>query len=368
MENLSAFFSTIYDPIPQPVFYVQADMIAAANQSAVRHSLLPGQSVLPLLGAQPLPLHTLCADGAASLPVTIQGAPWNAAVQLWEDGFLFLCSPAPAAGGQSVSTLFSVVQSMNNPLSNILGSSNILFPLLEELENPEIGREMASMNRSVYQLLRVVFNLSGWQAMGSDTLKLNREKTELCDFFYAFCTSLETYCRLAGLKFRYSIPNRTVNGWIDRQNLQRALLNLAANAIKFTPQGGKLQFSAEVERGMVLIRLTDTGEGMDAETLSTVFDPSAHPDHSTDPRCGLGFGLPFARKIAALHDGSLILTSVPGQGTTVLLRLPLAQPEQNDPRLCSPSMSFDYAGGCHRTLLELSEVLPLEIFDSANIN
>ena len=112
----------------------------------------------------------------------------------------------------------------------------------------------------------------------------------------------------------------------DRFSLERMLANLLDNAIRFTPAGGRVTLAAYAALDGVVVEVTDTGIGMDAERLSSLSQPFAYGDAAlTRDREGAGLGLAIARTIAELSGGRLAIDSRPGLGTTVAVSLPLLQ-------------------------------------------
>jgi signal transduction histidine kinase len=106
----------------------------------------------------------------------------------------------------------------------------------------------------------------------------------------------------------------------DRAQVEQALLNLVSNAIDAMPQGGRLVLAACRDGASVALHVGDTGAGIAAEDLPRVFEPL----YTTKPRgSGTGLGLPLVREIVAAHGGTVRLESRPGEGTDVLVRLPL---------------------------------------------
>jgi signal transduction histidine kinase len=104
---------------------------------------------------------------------------------------------------------------------------------------------------------------------------------------------------------------------LDRQQMKQALINVVLNAIQATPPGGTVQVTAAAEGNRVRITIIDSGSGIAADMLDRIFDPyfTTKPD-------GTGLGLPIALRIIQAHGGTLDVSSVPGQGTTVDVRLP----------------------------------------------
>ncbi len=106
----------------------------------------------------------------------------------------------------------------------------------------------------------------------------------------------------------------------DPLRLRQVLLNLLANAIKYTPPGGRVRLAAAVEAGTLRVSVHDTGVGIAPEDIERVFLPFERLARDGSP--GAGLGLTIARRIAELHGGTLRATSAPGIGSTFTLRMP----------------------------------------------
>jgi signal transduction histidine kinase len=115
----------------------------------------------------------------------------------------------------------------------------------------------------------------------------------------------------------------------DEARLRQALSGLVHNAIKFTPAGGRVTVSANVEGESLALRVRDTGIGMKEEDVAVVTRPFHRLRSALDGRHqGAGLGLPFARKIVELHGGRFSIASAPMKGTTVDIVLPLPAGEK----------------------------------------
>jgi signal transduction histidine kinase len=112
----------------------------------------------------------------------------------------------------------------------------------------------------------------------------------------------------------------------DPTRLQQVLWNLVSNAVKFTPKGGWIEIRAERRDSLVVVELTDSGQGVDAAFLPFIFDRFRQADSSTTRReAGLGLGLAIVRHIIELHGGTVEAESDGiGQGSTFVVRLPVA--------------------------------------------
>jgi cell cycle sensor histidine kinase DivJ len=109
----------------------------------------------------------------------------------------------------------------------------------------------------------------------------------------------------------------------DRRACRQILLNLIANAVKFTEAGGKVTVRACLERSQFLIEVVDDGIGISAADLPRIGTPFLQADANYDRRYeGTGLGLSVVKGLVALHGGSVSIASALGRGTTVSIRLP----------------------------------------------
>ena len=119
-------------------------------------------------------------------------------------------------------------------------------------------------------------------------------------------------------------PPATVIG--DKARLEQVFFNLLGNAIKFTPEGGRVALNASLETGVIAVTVTDTGLGIDAKFLPFVFDRFRQADDTSGREFGgLGLGLSIARQLVEAHGGSIdVASDGRGKGAAFTVRLPLA--------------------------------------------
>jgi signal transduction histidine kinase len=117
----------------------------------------------------------------------------------------------------------------------------------------------------------------------------------------------------------------------DPTLLEQAVLVLLDNAIKYNRRGGRVTVGTTVKDKYALLEVSDTGIGIAAEHLPHLGERFYRVDKSRSREAGgTGLGLSIARSIAVVHGGALTLTSIPDQGTTVTLKLPLAHGTRTD--------------------------------------
>ena len=111
----------------------------------------------------------------------------------------------------------------------------------------------------------------------------------------------------------------------DPRAFKQIVLNLVANAIKFTERGGSVTVSAAVEGSRLMLRITDTGVGIAPDDLKRIGDPFFQAGKTYQRQHeGTGLGLSIVKSLVALHDGEINVQSKVGEGTTVTVALPLA--------------------------------------------
>jgi signal transduction histidine kinase len=106
--------------------------------------------------------------------------------------------------------------------------------------------------------------------------------------------------------------------WVDRTLVSRALTNVIENAVQAMPEGGRITIGATRDDARVKLTVTDTGVGMDAESVRRAFEP-----YFSTKTAGSGLGLVNARRNVELCGGTMDLESAPGKGTSVTLTLPV---------------------------------------------
>jgi signal transduction histidine kinase len=110
----------------------------------------------------------------------------------------------------------------------------------------------------------------------------------------------------------------------DPEKLQQILINLLTNALKYTAPGGQITLECRVADGVAMVSVRDTGRGIAADKLATIFDPFVQVDRSLHTsESGVGLGLAISRELARAMGGDLAVESVVGSGSTFTLRLPL---------------------------------------------
>jgi signal transduction histidine kinase len=129
---------------------------------------------------------------------------------------------------------------------------------------------------------------------------------------------------LGQVAIEVDMPAGLPNVRAEELSMKQIITNLLTNAVKFTPEGGKVVLSAKVEAdGWMAMIVTDTGIGIAPKDMDKALAPFGQIESSLSNKTqGTGLGLPLAQALVHLHGGSLTLESAPGCGTTATIRLP----------------------------------------------
>ncbi len=232
---------------------------------------------------------------------------------------------------------------LRNPLAPI---RNALFLLRRPDGGPEqASRSVAVIERQVSQLTRLVEDLLDVSRISRGKVQLQRTRLDLVELVRRTVDDYRGGAAAAGLELTVDLPDAPL--WVDGDmtRLAQVIGNLLSNALKFTPAGGEVHVSAAREGGATaLLRVRDTGVGIDASMRSRLFEAFAQADSTLDrSRGGLGLGLTLVRGFVGLHGGTVEARSEGADtGAELVVRLPLevapraARPDEATPAAATP--------------------------------
>lgn len=227
----------------------------------------------------------------------------------------------------------NVSHELRTPLNSVLGLSRLLLDPASEGLTAEQRYQVELIRDSGAMLLSLVNELLDVAKAESGRMEARCEATDLHLLFDDLRASLRPIATDPEVELVVEDPGPVGLLWTDPVLLARIVRNLVSNGLKFTERG-EVRCRARVDgpAGVLDVIVTDTGIGMTAEHRRRIFEEFYQIPGTLQARAGgTGLGLPYSRRLAEILGGSLVVTSEPGRGTTVTLRLPLAAPADARP-------------------------------------
>lgn len=219
--------------------------------------------------------------------------------------------------------LATLSHELRTPLNAILGWAQLL-KLKKDPASMERGLQVIDRNARLQA--KLIEDLLDMSRVVSGKVRLELEDVDLGELVRAQVEAARPAATAKLIDLTVKGPTQATSIRADSGRLQQILWNLVANAIKFTPEGGRVVVEVKREGRHVLIAVSDTGIGIQPDFLPYVFDPFRQADASTTRRYdGLGIGLAIAKQLAELHGGTLDAASEgDGTGARLTLHLPLS--------------------------------------------
>lgn len=233
-----------------------------------------------------------------------------------------------------------VSHELRTPLNAIMGWAHVLEGQLAGQDAPQ--QAVAVIRRNAVAQARVIEDLLDLGTILAQGATLNVARLDLREIVDAAVENHRQAAESRRVVLAAAAPGDPLPVDGDRRRLLQATSNLIANAVKFTPAGGTVDVRAERTPTHAVIRVSDTGEGIDEAFLPFVFDDFRQADSSRTRRhAGLGVGLTLVKRIVEAHGGDVEVSSEGrGAGATFVLRVPLADNARHEPP-SSPSASLD---------------------------
>jgi len=211
----------------------------------------------------------------------------------------------------------------------------LLSPLEEQIQksvDPVRKEQFIVMKRNATRLHNLVNQLLDLSKLESGSMKLRAAYTDLSALLRQWVSQFVSIAEARKIEFKVDLPDE-MQLWLDVDKIEKIVMNLLANAFKFTPAGGvvslvvrKAQPSNGIGDGHVEIEVSDSGIGIDEVNLGKIFDRFYQVnDSSRREYGGTGIGLALVKELTEAHRGSIRVYSNPGQGSIFTVNLPLGK-------------------------------------------
>ncbi len=210
------------------------------------------------------------------------------------------------------------------PLSTISQAAERLTgPLADSLSSKALER-MSIVKTNLVRLLALVNDLLEMSSLESGNLALTKDNYKVRDLLERSAHDLEGLAQKNGISFE--IECSADKCYLDQNRIIQVIVNLASNAIKFSPAGAKVTLKAEDTGDYLLVKVIDQGRGVPESHKKTIFEKFKQVEASDGKRsAGTGLGLPICKDIVEEHAGEIGVDSEEGKGSTFWFRLPQSE-------------------------------------------
>jgi signal transduction histidine kinase/ActR/RegA family two-component response regulator len=232
---------------------------------------------------------------------------------------------------------------LRNPLAPIVSAHEWL--LLHEQE-PEARQALQSAQKHAIMMRHLLDDLLDTARVSQQRFTLKKEPTSLEEAIAQSIESTADFLQNRRHSLRVERPGRDVILFADPIRLKQIIINLLNNAGKYTEPGGKITLAANVEGKEAVIRVSDTGVGMEQEILLSIFEPFRRYAPDMNLGTGLGIGLTLTKRLVEMHGGTIeAMSEGRGKGSAFEVRLPLPEEKltplpKKSPTIMGPKRSI----------------------------
>ena len=230
----------------------------------------------------------------------------------------------------------NISHEFRTPINVILGSIQLFETMGDDVflepNRNKFKTYQRIMKQNCFRLLRLVNNLIDVTKMESGYLSLSPNNHNIVRLVDDIVNNSTSYAEAKEIHMSFQAEEQEIVTACDADKIQRVILNLISNAIKFTPKNGQIRVSVYRDEKTVYISVKDTGIGISQNELNSIFDRLAPLDNTlTRDHEGSGIGLSLASSIIKLHGGLIRVNSKPSIGSEFTVELPNRVIEGNYP-------------------------------------
>ncbi|MCM3764201.1 cell wall metabolism sensor histidine kinase WalK [Neobacillus niacini] len=198
-------------------------------------------------------------------------------------------------------------------------------------QDEEIAPNFLEVTRNeTERMIRLVNDLLTLSKMDSTDYRMKMEWVNFVDFFNRIIDRFEV-AKEQNVTLKRKLPDHAIFVEADEDKMTQVLYNIISNALKYSPEGGRVTFSIKERQDTIVVSISDQGVGIPKESIGKIFDRFYRVDKArTRKMGGTGLGLAIAKEIISAHGGSIWATSQEGKGTTISFSLPFEYTEEDD--------------------------------------
>jgi PAS domain S-box-containing protein len=219
---------------------------------------------------------------------------------------------------------FSIIaHDLKGPFQGFIGLTELMAENLSDMTIEQAQEITASLQSTAKNLYELLDNLLNWALIKRGHKRFSPEKVYLRSLVHIVSEILSSQLKVKGIGFVNSIADDMI-ALADKESLKTVLRNLVSNAVKFTPRNGEITVGcSEVDKGMLVVSVADTGIGMSEEirnSLFTITKKVSRPGTDNEPSTGLG--LILCKELVEKHGGKIWVKSTEGKGSIFYFSIP----------------------------------------------
>jgi signal transduction histidine kinase len=222
----------------------------------------------------------------------------------------------------------NISHELRTPLTLLLAPLETLMQKFNRSFDAETREVLSTMHSNGMRLLKLINDLLDLVRLESGRLEVKHEVLNVVDFVKGLASAARQVADDKRLRLETMVAPELGSVIADRDKLEKIVLNLVFNALKFTPAGGRVELRAEQKDDAFIITVSDTGMGISAKNLPFVFDRFWQADGTSKRKYqGVGIGLALVKELTEIQGGKVDVQSTEGQGAVFTVRLPFQKAE-----------------------------------------
>jgi signal transduction histidine kinase len=235
----------------------------------------------------------------------------------------------------------NISHELRTPLTLLLAPLQTLIQERGSTLQSEMQKLLLIMQSNGMRLLKLINDLLDLVRLESGKMEVKREPVAMEPFLLGLANAVKKTAEDRGIRLEVTSDPAVGMVLTDSDKLERILLNLLFNALKFTPAGGNVEVKARVENGELVLEVSDTGPGISEEQLPFIFDRFWQADTSSQRKYrGVGIGLALVKELVEIQDGKVTVVSTIGKGTAFTVRLPYQEWDRQASQILEAVGSF----------------------------
>lgn len=223
---------------------------------------------------------------------------------------------------QKSNFISTVSHELRTPLTSMKNAISLILDGADDKFNDKQKKYLDITIRNIERLSELINDVLDFQKLAAGKMELNVEDNDITEVVHEVYDTMILFANEKEIDFSVELEDNLPKVRFDSDKIIQVLTNLINNAIKFTPEPGRVSVTVKRHKEEMAIQVRDTGIGIPKDELSKIFGEFYRVEQSGEHVKGTGLGLPIVEKIVKLHGGRIEVESEPGQGSTFTVFLP----------------------------------------------